>query len=145
MSETGYVLLVEDDPNDEMLTLRAFKKINLANKLVVVHDGAEALDFLFARGEYGDRNGQDLPRVVLLDLKLPKIDGIEVLRKVREDAALKSLPVVILTSSDEQHDMVRSYDGGANSYVRKPVEFNDFIAAISKLGLYWCVLNRVPE
>ncbi len=138
------ILLVEDNPDDEVLTLRAFKKNNIKNEVVVAHDGEEALDFLFGRGAYAERNPQDIPEVVLLDLKLPKVDGLEVLRQVRADPRTRLLPVVILTSSKEEQDLIEGYSRGANSYVRKPVDFNDFVEAVRQLGLYWLVLNEPP-
>jgi|TARA_Y100000294_G_scaffold131696_1_gene124068 CheY-like chemotaxis protein len=137
------ILLVEDNPDDEALTMRALKKCNVTNKIIVARDGAEALDRLFGTGEYKDRGAVN-PAVVLLDLKLPKIDGLEVLRRVRENEGTKRVPVAVLTSSDEQEDMVRSYDLGANSYVRKPVLFERFSEAVSQLGLYWVLLNEPP-
>jgi two-component system, response regulator len=135
------ILIVEDNPDDEELTVRALQRSNLVNHIVVVRDGAEALDYLFARGAYTERDPLDLPHVVLLDLKLPKISGIEVLRRIRLDRRTTLLPVVILTSSDEENDIVESYQLRANSYVRKPVEFDQFAEAVQKLGLYWLVLN----
>lgn len=138
------ILIVEDNPDDEKFILRALKKINLANKIEVVRDGAEALDILFGSGPYEGR-ALDPPAVVLLDLKLPKIDGLEVLRRLRENDRTKRMPVVVLTSSDEQEDIVRSYALGANSYVRKPVEFGNFAEAVSQLGLYWLILNEAPQ
>jgi two-component system response regulator len=140
-----YILLVEDNPKDELLTLRALKKCNLANEIVVVRDGAEALDYLFARTEYTGRNVGDLPTVVLLDLKLPKIGGLEVLRQIRADERTRLLPVVILTSSDEEKDIITGYELGANSYVRKPVSFSDFSTAIADLGRYWLITNEPPR
>jgi two-component system, response regulator len=137
------ILLVEDNPNDEALTLRALKKSNIMNPVVVVRDGAEALDWLFARGVHAARDATILPQVVLLDLKLPKVSGIEVLRAVREDPRTKRLPVVLLTSSREEQDVIAGYDQGANSYIRKPIDFSDFAEAIRQLGLYWLVLNEV--
>ncbi len=139
----GPILIVEDNPDDETLILRALKKFNVSNEITVVRDGAEALDYLFKTGPYADREGGN-PAVVLLDLKLPKIDGLEVLRRVRADEQTKLQPVVILTSSDEQKDMIQGYDLGANSYVRKPVEFEAFSEAVSQLGLYWMLLNEPP-
>ena len=138
------ILLVEDNPDDETLTLRALRKGNVGNDFMVVRDGAEALDFLFGTGAHAGRDTSILPQVVLLDLKLPKIDGLEVLRRVRADERTKVLPVVILTSSDEEQDRVRGYDLGANSYVRKPVDFARFADAVRQLGLYWLVLNSPP-
>jgi two-component system response regulator len=136
------ILLVEDNPDDEALTLRALKKHNIQNEVIVVRDGAEALDWLFARGAYAARDATVLPQVVLLDLKLPKLSGLDVLAAVRADARTKRLPVVLLTSSKEEQDVIAGYDLGANSYVRKPVSFGDFAEAIRLLGLYWLVLNE---
>ena len=141
---TNVILLVEDNPDDEALTLRALQKNNIKNKVVVAHDGVEALDYLFASGMYAGRDFGDAPQVVLLDLKLPRLDGLEVLRRMRADERTKLLPVVILTSSVEQQDRLRGYNFGANSYVRKPVDFNQFIDAVKQLGLYWLVLNERP-
>jgi CheY-like chemotaxis protein len=138
------ILLVEDNPDDEALTLRALKKNNILNEVVVARDGSEALDYLFGKGKYSDRDKSQVPQVVLLDLKLPKIDGLEVLRQLRADKRTKLLPVVILTSSNEEQDRFRGYDLGANSYVRKPVDFSEFIDAVRQLGLYWLVLNERP-
>lgn len=138
------VLLVEDNPDDEALTLRAFRKSNLTNAIVVARDGVEALDYLFGTGTYAGRDVADLPQLVLLDLKLPKVDGLEVLQRIRESDITKTLPVVILTSSKEQEDLLTSYSLGANSYIRKPVDFNQFIQAVQQLGLYWLVLNQYP-
>ncbi|MGD0678499.1 MAG: response regulator [Polyangiaceae bacterium] len=136
------ILLVEDDANDEALTLRALKKHNIKNEVVVARDGAEALDWLFARGAHANRDASVLPQVVLLDLKLPKVSGLEVLRAVRDDLRTKRLPVVLLTSSKEDQDLIAGYELGANSYVRKPVDFAAFAEAIRQLGLYWLVLNE---
>jgi two-component system response regulator len=138
------ILLVEDNPDDEALTLRALKKNNIKNEVVIAHDGAEALDYLFGTGKYAGRNTDVLPQVVLLDLKLPKVEGLEVLRRVRADKRTKLLPVVILTSSNEEQDRIDGYGLGANSYVRKPVDFNQFIDAARHLGLYWLILNEPP-
>ncbi len=138
------ILLVEDNPDDEALTLRALRKNNIKNEVVVAHDGVEALDFLFCAGTYSSRNSKEMPQVILLDLKLPKIDGLEVLRRIRSDARTRSLPVVVLTSSKEEQDLIESYSSGANSYVRKPVDFNQFVDAVRQLGLYWLVLNEPP-
>ncbi|MFZ2948085.1 MAG: response regulator, partial [Desulfuromonadaceae bacterium] len=139
------ILLVEDNAKDELLTLRTLKKCKLANEIVVMRDGAEALEYLFARGDYAARNVDDLPTVVLLDLKLPKIDGLEVLRRIRGDERTRLLPVVILTSSDEEKDIIASYELGANSYVRKPVAFSDFGMAVADLGRYWLITNEPPR
>jgi len=139
------ILLVEDDPDDEELALRALKKINIANDIVIVRDGAEALDYMFGTGAYAERDTRWPPAVILLDLKLPKVDGLEVLKRLRADDRTKLVPVVILTSSDEQRDVVESYELGANSYVRKPVDFNQFMDAVEDLGLYWLILNEPPE
>jgi len=136
------ILLVEDNPNDEALTLRALKKNYIKNALIVVRDGAEALDWLFARGSHEGRDTSVLPQVVLLDLKLPKVSGLEVLRALRADPKTKRLPVVLLTSSKEDQDVIAGYDLGANSYVRKPIDFGEFAEAIRQLGLYWLVLNE---
>jgi two-component system response regulator len=139
------ILLVEDNPDDEKLTLRALKKNNIMNEVVVARDGVEALDYLFGTGRHAGRDVSALPAVTLLDLKLPKVDGLEVLRRVRADARTRLAPVVVLTSSKEDQDMVTSYSLGANSYIRKPVDFDQFMEAVRQLGLYWLVLNeRVP-
>ncbi len=138
------ILLVEDNPDDLELTLRALKQYNIRNEIAVVRDGAEALDYLFATGAYADRDTTTMPAVVLLDLKLPKIDGLEVLRHLRADERTKLLPVVILTSSREEKDIINGYKFGANSYVQKPVDFNQFIEAARQLGLYWLVINEPP-
>jgi len=138
------ILLVEDNPRDEALTMRALKKSNIANDVVVARDGVEALDYLFGTGAHAGRDMTVIPQVVLLDLKLPKIDGLEVLRRMRADRRTKRLPVVVFTSSSEEEDMLGSYSLGANSYVRKPVEFEQFLEATKQLGLYWLVLNEAP-
>jgi len=144
MENNKVILLVEDNPDDEALTLRALKKNNIKNEVVVARDGAEALEFLFGTGKYAGRNSDVIPQVVLLDLKLPKVEGLEVLRQVRADRRTKLLPVVILTSSNEEQDRIQGYDLGANSYVRKPVDFSQFLDAARQLGLYWLVLNEAP-
>src|SRR6266850_7314816 len=138
------ILLIEDNPDDEALTLRAFKKKNIANEVVVARDGVEALDYLFAKGEFKDRDASIVPAVILLDLKLPKIGGLEVLKGIRSDQRTKFLPVVVLTSSNEDQDLLNSYSYGCNSYIRKPVDFDQFAEAIAQLGLYWLVLNQSP-
>jgi two-component system response regulator len=136
------ILLVEDNPDDEELTLRALAKSNILNPVTVVRDGVEALDYLFGRGAYASRDTREQPQVVLLDLKLPKLDGLEVLRAVRGDPRTKRVPIVILTSSAEEQDVVTGYELGANSYIRKPVDFTQFVEAVRQLGLYWLVLNQ---
>ena len=138
------ILLVEDNVDDEELTLRAFRKSNIMNAINVVRDGAEALDYLFARGAHASRDVEDLPVLVLLDLNLPKIDGLDVLKTIRADERTRLMPVVILTSSVEQQDLLRGYSLGANSFVRKPVDFTQFVDAVKQLGLYWLVLNQGP-
>jgi two-component system, response regulator len=139
------ILLVEDNADDEALTMRALRKNNITNKIVVAHDGVEALDYLFGTGMYAGRDTSMQPELILLDLKLPKIDGFEVLQKLRADPRTKLLAVVILTSSKEQQDIVAGYGLGANSYVRKPVDFQQFVDAVLQLGLYWLVLNERPD
>src|ERR1700758_673853 len=143
MNELGRILIVEDDPRDVELTLTALEEYNLANEVVVTRDGAEALDYLYCWGEFGAR-AQENPAVMLLDLKLPKIDGLEVLQQVRSDDRLKMMPVVVLTSSHEEKDMVRSYQLGVNAYVVKPVDFHEFVNAIKELGVFWAVINEPP-
>ena len=138
------ILLVEDNPDDEILTLRAFKKNNIANEVIVARDGAEALEYLFGTGQYEKRDLSIMPAVILLDLKLPKVDGLEVLRRLRADDRTRLLPVVMLTSSKEEQDIVSSYDLGANSYIHKPVDFDRFTQAVEQLGLYWLLLNELP-
>lgn len=138
------ILLVEDNPDDELLTLRALRKNNVLNQIVVARDGVEALDYLFATGAYAGRDRSVMPQVILLDLKLPKVDGLEVLRRLRADDSTKLIPIVVLTSSDEERDLVESYKLGANSYIRKPIDFTQFIEAVRQLNLYWLVLNQAP-
>ncbi|MBI5361198.1 MAG: response regulator [Planctomycetes bacterium] len=138
------ILLVEDNPDDVDLTLRAFKKNNILNEIVIARDGAEAMDFLSAAGKFAGRDLDDVPQVILLDLKLPKVDGLEILRRIRSDERTKLCPVVILTSSKEEIDLLNGYKSGANSYIRKPVDFNQFSEAVRQLGLYWLVLNEMP-
>ncbi|MBI2416932.1 MAG: response regulator [Ignavibacteriales bacterium] len=138
------ILLVEDNPDDVELTLHALKKNNIKNEVVVVYDGAEALDFLFGTGKFSGRDLTNMPTVILLDLKLPKIDGLDVLKQIRSDERTKFLPVVILTSSKQEQDIINGYSLGVNSYVRKPVDFNQFAEAVSHLGLYWLLLNEIP-
>lgn len=140
--ENKLILLVEDNPDDEALTLRALKKNNIANEVVVARDGVEALDYLFGTGAHAGRDMNVMPQVILLDLKLPKIDGFEVLRRLRADERTKLLPVVILTTSNEEKDRLNGYGLGANSFVRKPVEFGQFIEGVRQLGLYWLILNE---
>ena len=139
------ILLVEDNPDDEALTRRALKKNKIGNEVIVAHDGAEALDYLFGTGTYEGRDLSCMPHLVLLDLKLPKVDGLEVLRRMRAAEQTRLLPVVILTSSREQQDLVNGYGYGANSYIRKPVDFAQFVEAVRQLGLYWLVLNETPQ
>lgn len=143
--ESKIILLIEDNPDDEALTLRALKKNNILNEVIVARDGAEALDYLFCRGRYEDRNQARTPELILLDLKLPKVDGLEVLKQLRENEQTRRLPVVILTSSNEQRDILAGYDLGANSYIRKPVDFTQFTEAVRQLGIYWLVLNVSPR
>jgi CheY-like chemotaxis protein len=138
------ILLVEDNPNDAELALRALKKNNLANKIHLVKDGAEALEFIFATGAYSGRNIGNKPKVIFLDLKLPKVDGLEVLRKVKSDERTRTIPIVVLTSSHEERDVVESYKFGVNSYIVKPVDFDKFIHAVAELGMYWMLLNKQP-
>ena len=141
---TKAILLVEDNPDDEALTLRAFRKNNISNEVIVARDGVEALDYLFGSGKYTGRDTGSLPQVVLLDLKLPKLDGLEVLRRIRAEELTRTLPVVVLTSSKEDQDLISSYRLGCNSYVRKPVNFEEFLEAARNLGLYWLLLNETP-
>jgi two-component system response regulator len=143
-AEAVHILLVEDNPNDVELTLRAFEKHRLANGIRVARDGQEALDYLFGTGAHAGRAGPVHPKVILLDLKLPKVDGLEVLRQIRADAALRTVPVVVLTSSREEQDIVASYDLGINSYIVKPIDFDKFVETVRALGLYWLLLNEPP-
>jgi len=145
MSEKKIILIVEDNPDDELLTLTALKDNNIKNDVVVAHDGEEALEYLFMTGKFKDRDSNVFPQVILLDLKLPKVDGLEVLQKIRSHNLTKLMPVVILTSSKEEADLMKSYQLGANSYIRKPVDFEQFTQAIKTLGLYWLVLNELPD
>jgi len=138
------ILLVEDNPTDEALVLRAFKKYNLSAKIIVVRDGAEAVDFIFCQGAYKDRDPRDIPQLILLDMKLPKLSGLEVLRQIRANEHTRLLPVIMLTSSKEEQDLMESYRSGANSYVRKPIEYDQFLEAIRELSLYWLKVNEQP-
>ena len=138
------ILLIEDNPDDVELTLHAFQKNNMANDIVVAGDGAEGLDYLFGTGKYAGRDAEESPALILLDLQLPKIGGLEVLRRVREDERTKRIPVVIMTNSDEEEDIVNGYNGGANSYLRKPVDFTEFMNSVKQLEMYWLVLNTPP-
>jgi two-component system response regulator len=143
-NDNKIILLIEDNPDDEALTLRALKKNNILNEVVVARDGVEGLDYLFGTGAYADRDVSDQPQVILLDLKLPKVDGLEVLRRIRADERTRLFPVVILTTSNQDRDVISSYQLGANSYIRKPVDFDQFMEAVRQLGLYWLVLNVPP-
>lgn len=143
MSGLGRILIIEDDPRDVELTLSALEDYNLANEVVVTRDGAEALDYLYCRGQFVARSSEN-PAVMLLDLKLPKVDGLEVLQRVKSDERLKMIPVVVLTSSNEEKDMMRSYSLGVNAYVVKPVDFHDFVNAVKELGVFWAVINEPP-
>lgn len=144
MITEGAILLVEDNRDDELLTLRAFSKNRIVNPIIVVRDGEEALDYLFSRGSYKQRGDQNLPVIILLDLKLPKLNGHEVLKAIREDERTHLIPVIILTTSTQEEDMVKSYTLGANSYIRKPVDFTEFVEAVRTLGTYWLILNESP-
>ncbi len=138
------ILIVEDNPNDAEMALRALKENNLTNRVLVVKDGEEALNFIFAKGVYADRKKMRQPRIILLDLKLPKVDGLEVLKVIKENPETKIIPVIVLTSSKEESDMIRSYQLGVNSYIVKPVDFDKFVDAVRDLGLYWLLLNQLP-
>lgn len=144
MSEAKSILLVEDNPQDEMLILRSLKKVNLANEVAVVHDGQQALDYLFCEGEYAERDECHLPTVVLLDIGLPRLSGLEVLERLRTDPRTRLLPIVILTSSNEEKDRLRSYKDGCNSFVRKPIDFTEFAETVARLGIYWLATNAPP-
>lgn len=137
----GKILLVEDNPSDELLTIRAFSKNNITNEVVVVRDGAEAVDYLFGIGSYAGRDTSDIPVLILLDLKLPKLNGFQVLERIRSDSVIGLTPVVILTASKEDEDVIKGYGLGANSYIRKPVDFNEFMEAVKQLGIYWLMIN----
>jgi two-component system response regulator len=139
------ILLVEDNPDDVELLLRALRKNNIANDIAVTGDGAEALDYLFATGKYVDRDADEIPRIILLDLKLPKLNGLQVLERIRADKRTELTPVIILTSSKEEQDLISGYKSGANSYVRKPVDFNEFVDAVRQIGLYWLLINESPR
>ena len=143
MSELARILLVEDDPRDVELTMTALGEYNLANEVVVARDGEKALDYLYSRGEFSNRSN-DNPAVMLLDLKLPKVDGLQILQQIKSDERLKLIPVVVLTSSQEEKDMIRSYQLGVNAYVVKPVDFHEFVNAIKELGVFWAVINEPP-
>jgi two-component system response regulator len=145
MISKGTILLVEDNRDDELLTLRAFQKNRIANPIAVVRDGQEALDYLFATGSYAERDQDDLPVIILLDLNLPKVNGLEVLREIRSDERIRVIPVIILTTSVEDEDVIESYARGANSYIRKPVDFTEFVDAVHTLGNYWLLLNTSPS
>lgn len=144
MDKEKIILLIEDNPDDELLAVRALRKNNIGNEIVVARDGVEALDYLFGTGKYNGRDLSEMPQIILLDLKLPKIDGLDVLKKIRSDDRTKLLPVAVLTSSKEEKDLISSYSLGANSYIRKPVDFDQFCECVRQLGLYWLVLNEAP-
>lgn len=145
MTEETAILLVEDNPNDIELTLHAFEKHRLANNITVVRDGAEALDYLFRRGEFAERGAESNPKLILLDIKMPKIDGLEVLSKIKSDPVTRLIPVVALSSSRDEQDVATAYALGANSYISKPVDFDSFIEIVGQLGLYWLVINAPPN
>jgi len=144
MGTERIILLVEDNPDDEALTIKSLRSAKIKEAIVVAHNGVEALDYLFGKGIYSGRNPHDLPAIVLLDLKLPKIDGLEVLRQIRANPITLFLPVVALTSSNEERDIIESYHHGANSYVRKPVDYDEFTEAVKRLGIYWLLINEAP-
>ncbi|HEY9710049.1 MAG TPA: response regulator [Oculatellaceae cyanobacterium] len=144
MSQKSVLMLVEDNPDDEELTLLAFEQNNISNEVVVAHDGVEALDYLFGTGLYTERDMSVMPALILLDLQLPRINGLEVLRRLRADNRTKLIPVVILTTSTEQQDLINSYNLGCNSYIRKPVDYDQFLTAVHQLGMYWLILNEPP-
>ncbi|RII27443.1 MAG: two-component system response regulator [Geobacter sp.] len=145
MGDIKTILLVEDNPHDEMLILRSLRKVNLANQVDVARDGQQALDYLFREGEFSERDGPELPMVVLLDINLPRVNGLEVLERIRGDQRTRLLPVVILTSSDEERDRLKSYENGANSFVRKPLDFTEFAESVASLGVYWLAINIAPK
>jgi len=144
VSAKNVLLLVEDNPDDEELTLLAFEQSNLSKEVVVAHDGVEALDYLFGTGIYANRNTDAMPSLILLDLQLPKINGLEVLQRIRSDSRTQLLPVVILSTSNEQRDLINSYSLGCNSYIRKPVDYDQFVTAVQQLGMYWLLINEPP-
>lgn len=145
MEQRQAILLVEDNPNDEVLTLRALKKNNISNEIIVVRDGEEALDYLYGQNQHAGRDVGELPVVILLDLKLPKLDGLGVLRHIRSNDLTRRIPVVILTTSDEDRDLMQGYDLGANSFVRKPVNFNEFMDSVRQISIYWLMINQSPR
>lgn len=144
MTQKSVLMLVEDNPDDEELTVLAFERNNISSEVVVAHDGVEALDYLFGTGIYSDRDMSVMPALILLDLQLPKINGLEVLRRLRADNRTKLIPVVILTTSNEEQDLINSYSLGCNSYIRKPVDYDQFLTAVHQLGMYWLILNEAP-
>lgn len=142
---TKTILLVEDNPDDEALTLRALKKHNFSHTVDIVRDGAEALDYIFCKGNYADNDSSNIPQLILLDIKLPKVDGLDVLKRIRESDKFRHIPVVMLTTSTEESDIIKSYDHGANSFIRKPVDFTEFLDVVNKLGVYWLAINTIPS